>query len=121
MRTERKNMIYAVDFDGTLCTSCWPDIGAPNIILIDWLKRQREKGEKLILWTCREGELLRAAVEWCEWMGLKFDAVNENLPENIEYYGSDCRKVHADIYIDDKSLQLETVNRMIGILERKKK
>lgn len=32
----------------------------------------------------------------------EFDAVNENLPEMVEWYGNDSRKVHADCYIDDK-------------------
>ena len=34
---------------------------------------------------------------------VEFDAVNENLPEIIERYGSDGRKIYADVYIDDKS------------------
>lgn len=113
-------MVYAVDFDGTLCASCWPDIGSPNTILIDWPKRQREEGAKLILWTCREGELLRAAVEWCDWMGLRFDAINENIPENVNLYGNDCRKVSTDVYIDDKSLHPEAINRMLEILKGEK-
>ena len=31
-----------------------------------------------------------------------YDAVNENLPEIIERYGGDSRKIFADIYIDDR-------------------
>lgn len=31
--------IYAVDFDGTLCESQWPGIGAPNMKLIKHLIR----------------------------------------------------------------------------------
>ena len=38
--------------------------------------------------------------------GLKFDAVNENLPEMIKLFGSDSRKVFADYYLDDKNLSL---------------
>ena len=49
------------------------------------------------------GELLDKALEWCEEMGLLFDAVNDNIPESIEKYGSNCRKVYTDIYIDDLS------------------
>lgn len=95
--------IIAVDFDGTLCEEKWPEIGKPNWPLIMALRGWRAAGHKLILWTCRCDELLDAAVKWCKTMGLEFDAVNDNLPENIEKYGNNCRKVWADCYIDDKN------------------
>ena len=66
---------------------------------LDVYKRQR-----LILWTNREGMLLEEALEWCAERGLVFDTVNENLPELIELYKNDCRKINADIYIDDKAV-----------------
>lgn len=59
----------------------------------------------MILWTNRCDELLEKAIEWCEGYGLIFDAVNENLSERVEKYGNDCRKISADIYIDDKAVQ----------------
>ena len=96
--------IYAVDFDGTLCESIWPEIGAPNIALIEHLKKRRKKGNKIILWTCRIGDRLKEAVEWCKDYGLEFDAVNENLPEILERFGGESRKVYADVYIDDKAV-----------------
>lgn len=95
--------IIAVDFDGTLCKEHWPEIGAPNLRLIDWLKERRRAGDKLILWTCRSEAMLAAAIVWCGTFGLEFDAVNTNLPENVAQYGNDCRKVYADIYLDDKA------------------
>ena len=91
----------AVDFDGTLCKSAWPDIGYANWPLIKFLIRWRERGNKVILWTCREHEMLSKAVVWCAAHGLFFDAVNCNLPERIEYYQNDSRKIGADYYIDD--------------------
>lgn len=99
----KKNKIIAVDFDGTLCRGAWPEIGEPNTRLIEDLKRRKKQGDKIILWTCRVDEMLTAAVEWCRAFGLEFDAVNENLPETIEYFGNDSRKIYADEYIDDKS------------------
>ena len=93
----------AVDFDGTLCKAEWPEIGAPNTRLIEWLKERQAAGDKVILWTCRCGEMLEKALVWCSVWGLTFDAVNENLAENVEKYGNDCRKVFADIYLDDKA------------------
>ncbi len=99
----RKYVIYAVDFDGTLCESVFPGIGSPNMTLINHLIKRRKQGNKIILWTCRCGERLKDAVEWCRGYGLEFDAVNENLQEMIEWHGNDCRKIFADVYIDDKA------------------
>ena len=99
--------IYAVDFDGTLCESQWPGIGAPNMKLIQHLIQRRQEGCKVILWTCRIEDRLQEAVEWCKQHGLQFDAVNDNLPENIEKYGSNCRKVYATCYIDDLAMDKE--------------
>lgn len=96
-------MIIAVDFDGVLCEKKFPEIGAPNKEMLKWIYGRRLDGDKVILWTCRAGEQLEAALKWCEMYGLKFDAVNENLPENIEQYGGDTRKVYANMYIDDQN------------------
>lgn len=96
--------VIAVDFDGCLCESKWPEIGEANTTIIQALLRRQERGAKLILWTCRNGKLLGEAVAWCEEQGLHFDAVNENLPERIAEYGSDSRKVSADEYWDDKAV-----------------
>lgn len=96
-------MIIAVDFDGTLCESKYPEIGSPNIPLINGLIEKQAQGDKLILWTCRSGEPLSKAVEWCRGQGLTFDVVNENLPEMVQLWGNDSRKITADIYIDDRA------------------
>jgi len=99
--------IWAVDFEGTITTKRrYPNIGEPNVSVIELLKMARLRGVRVVLWTCREGEHLTKALEWCKGYGLEFDAVNENIPEAIEYLGRDTRKVLADIYIDDKSFHL---------------
>ena len=98
------NVIYAVDFDGTLSFGRFPDAGEPNENLFRFLKREKENGARLILYTCRTGVNLAAAVAYCKDHGLEFDCVNENLPELIELYGGDTRKINADFYIDDKAI-----------------
>lgn len=100
----RDYKILAVDFDGTLCFSQWPGLGKPNLPLIEKLKENKRNGDKLILWTCRDGKLLDDAVNWCEENGLYFDAINENLQEIIEAFGGNSRKISADFYIDDKAV-----------------
>ncbi len=96
--------IYAFDFDGTLCEEAYPAIGKPNKAMIRYAKKLKEKGNHLILWTCRNGNHLENAVSWCREQGIEFDAVNQNLPEILEKFGSDSRKITADYYIDDKLL-----------------
>lgn len=45
---------------------------------------------------------------WCKEQGLIFDAVNDNLPEVIEEFGENCRKIFANEYIDDRNRLLES-------------
>ena len=97
--------IIAVDFDGTLCENKWPEIGAPKWNTIATLIAAQAAGARLILWTNRVGARLAEAVEWCRNRELEFDAVNENLPEIKAAFTTDCRKVYADIYLDDKAAQ----------------
>lgn len=108
-QTPANPKIIAVDFDGTLCEDKWPEIGEPNQKVIDYIQKQYFSGAKIILWTCREGQDLVNALVWCMRQGLIFDAVNENLPEIIDEFGSDRRKIFAHEYLDDKALRPESV------------
>jgi len=63
-------------------------------------------GARVILWTCRVNEQLTAAADWCAQQGIKLDAVNENLPEIIEAFGGDTRKIFANEYWDDRAVQM---------------
>lgn len=97
--------IGAVDFDGTLCEHKFPDIGREYHKVITACKQFREDGGKLILWTCREGEDLQVAIDWCKQRGLEFDAENENIdPEYCKEHGFAQRKIVANWYLDDRGI-----------------
>lgn len=99
--------VIAIDFDGCLCEDMWPGIGEPNLDVIYSAQQKQRDGAALILWTCRCGDLLSDAVEWCKEHGLIFDSINENLPERLEYYkGVESRKISADEYWDDKAVHM---------------
>jgi len=100
-------MVYAVDFDGTLCTNEFPDIGVPRQDIIEFIRHRRACGDRLILWTCRSGRTLDEAVAWCASLGLEFDAVNDNLSDNIALHNNNSRKVNADFYIDDRNFHFD--------------
>lgn len=103
----KKNRIIAVDFDGTLTEENYPNIGQPNLKLIYELISCRKNGDKIILWTCRDSKELEDAINWCKQNGLEFDAINDNIPEVIEAWQSNPRKIYADVYIDDKNKSVE--------------
>ena len=94
--------VIAVDFDGTLNSGQWPEIGMPNKRLIRYLRRSQSHGAALILWTCRTGIRLDEAIDWCASQNLYFDYVNENCEEALAFHGTDSRKIWATEYIDDK-------------------
>lgn len=99
-------MTIAVDFDGTIVTHAYPEIGRERTGAIDTLRRLQADGHMLILWTVREGDLLQDAVDYCRCRGLEFHAVNENYSgeKAPDEAAAGCRKLTADVYIDDRNL-----------------
>ena len=97
-------MLIAVDFDGTIVEHRYPEIGKELPFAISTLKRLQEERHRLVLWTVREGKLLDEAVEFCRQRGLEFYAVNANFPEEEAKPGAACRKLKADLFIDDRKV-----------------
>lgn len=102
--------IYSFDFDGTIVTNKFPEIGIPIKQVVELIKKVKSEGHYVILNTMREGELLNKAVEYCKSLGIEFDAVNDNLPHMKKFYKNNPRKVFANFYIDDHNLFVEGVN-----------
>jgi ribonucleotide monophosphatase NagD (HAD superfamily) len=94
-------MIIAVDFDGTIAESEWPEIGKPLPGAIETMTMLQAKGHKIVIWTCRSNEHLTAAVEWLSNRGFDPDAVNETVKTDYLTLG-DTRKIYCDVLIDDK-------------------
>ena len=55
-------MIIAVDFDGTIVENKYPEIGEERPFATETLKMLIKDRHRLVLWTCREGELLDQAL-----------------------------------------------------------
>ncbi|MCB4799631.1 hydrolase [Tamlana sp. 62-3] len=98
-----KQLIIAVDFDGTIVEDAYPKIGKPKIFAFETLKKLQSEGHRLILWTYRHGERLNEAVKFCEDNGIFFYAINNSFPE--EKFSNDAsRKINADVFIDDRNI-----------------
>lgn len=97
-------MIIAIDFDGTIVEHRYPKIGPEIPFATETLKMLIRDQHKLILWTVREGELLKEAVEWCREQGVEFYAVNRDYPEETADDRGYSRKLKVDLFIDDRNL-----------------
>lgn len=97
-------MTIAVDFDGTIVEHKYPAIGKEKPFAIETLLQLQQEGNKLILWTSREGQLLEDALAFCHARGLDFYAVNSNQPAGALFAGQACTKIIADVYIDDRNV-----------------
>jgi len=113
--SKKKQKVLCLDFDGTLCTTGWPEIGTQLLVhkvILNYAKYlQQKKGWWIILYTCREDatyserKYLKEALIWLQNKGFVPNAWNENYPPAVALYG-DCRKVNGDLFIDDKMFSL---------------
>ena len=112
-------MTIAVDFDGTIVTHKYPEIGEEIPFAVETLKMLIHDRHKLILWSCREGKLLDDAIQWCRERGVEFYAANRDYPEETtENNENFSRKLKVDLFIDDRNLgglpDWGTIYRMIS-------
>ena len=111
-------MIFAVDFDGTLVTNKYPEIGYPKWDVINFCKKRQELGDIIILWTCRTGKHLKDAVIYlkdiCSFVP---NCINENAPYDHSLYEDESRKIGADYYIDDKAISVYNIDNLEKELE----
>lgn len=96
-------MIIAVDFDGTIVESKYPEIGEEMLFAFSTLRALQRQKHRLILWTYRTGSTLDEAVAFCRKNGIEFYAVNRSFPEEI-FDPKDSRKIDADLFIDDRNV-----------------
>ena len=101
LATEERDYAYiAIDFDNTLVSDLYPEIGL-TLNAESVLQELVERGHKLILWTIRSGKYLEDAVNWCKNKGIELYGVNEN-PDFL--HDEKARKVFFDLVIDDKNV-----------------
>jgi len=105
-----KNLIVAVDFDGTCVTHEYPKVGR-FIGAQQVLKKIVDEGGKLILWTMRDGEHLQDAIDWFEENNIPLFGIQRN-PEQDSWTKSP--KAYAKLYIDDAALGVPLINGLKG-------
>lgn len=95
-------LVISVDFDGTLVTDKFPEVGELRTGAKYFVNKLYNEGHYIIINTCRSGGHEGKVEDFLEKEGVYYHYINSNLPELIEHYKQDCRKISADFYIDDK-------------------
>lgn len=98
------DIIIAVDFDGTICEASYPEVGEERKDAVYYINKLYNEGYGIIINTCRSLRAATLAMDFLEKKGCNYHYFNCNFPHLIELYGGDCRKISADVYIDDKCL-----------------
>lgn len=107
-RNLKNSLVVAVDFDGTVVTHEYPNIGK-DIGAVPVLKKIVDKGHKIMLWTMRgtrpqdERATLEEAVEWFKQNDIPLWGINHN-PNQKASGWTNSNKQHANLYIDDAAL-----------------
>lgn len=99
-----KKLCIAIDFDDTIADTDWPKIKGLRPDAREVINKLWGEGHTIIIWTCREGENLCNAATFLAENRVVYNFLNTNCPERVAFYKSDCRKVGADVYIDDKGI-----------------
>lgn len=97
-------MIIAIDFDNTIVYSTYPRIESVRQYAAKSIHDIRTRGHYVIVWTCRCGDDLTAAINYMLENGIEFDRINDNHPDNVREFGFNSRKINADVYIDDRNI-----------------
>lgn len=97
-------MTISIDFDGTIVTHMYPEIGLLLPYAKEIINTLYEEGHTIIINTCRAGKFEGDAEAFLIENEINFHWINCNTPEKITEFKQDCRKISADIYIDDKNL-----------------
>ena len=92
-------MIIAIDFDGTIVTHEYPNIGTLAPMAKEVINELVAAGHKLFLWSMRSGEKLDEALIFLEDEGINIKVGNRS-PAQF----SESPKQYAQLYIDDAAV-----------------
>ncbi len=101
---KKEKLILAIDFDGTIAELSFPECGKIKKDAVYYISKLYLEGHDIIINTCRSGIYEGLAQKFLEKHEIPYHYINSNMPHLIEHYKQDCRKISADLYIDDKCL-----------------
>ena len=99
-----KRLTIAIDFDDTIVENSYPNVGDLREGAKKYINKLYADGHYIIINTCRAGIYEYQAEYFLYLHGVNIHAINRNSPRSRMYFDPDCRKISADVYIDDKNV-----------------
>ena len=96
-------MVISIDFDGVIVSNRYPSIGVLRNDTKETLDKWKNQGHTIVINTCRAGRYATEALQFLMENSIPFHHFNANPKQLIDKYGTDTRKISADIYFDDKN------------------
>lgn len=98
----KKFRFYAFDFDGTIVQNEFPSIGNQRPETIEMIKAlYAELQNIIIIWTCRDNNLLLKMREYLITEKIPYDFINEN-----PLFKTNSPKIFAHKYYDDRAVEI---------------
>lgn len=98
-KKKKAGYVIAVDFDGTIVTHEYPDVGREVNLAKEVINMLGENGHRCFLYTMRDGSELLDAITYCQDNDINMCGWNES-PEQF----SESPKQYATFYIDDAAV-----------------
>lgn len=103
---ELKFKYFAIDFDGTIAYDAYPNVGKLIPGAKETMQKIKELGGEIAIWTCRTDQWAQDAKDFLDKNEIPYDYFNKPFDHHVNIYGGDnSRKIYADCYIDDRSVQ----------------
>jgi guanylate kinase len=103
-----RKLTLSFDFDNCVSIgTCYPRIGKLRPFAKEVIKKCYHLGHTVIINTCRTGEHAMECYHFLTERGIPYSYINENSHELIKRYGTDTRKISADLYFDDRSTPID--------------
>jgi predicted phosphatase len=111
-----KRLTLGIDFDGTIVTEAFPNIGELKQKTVQLMKDACEKGHLVIVWTARSGDAEREAYKFLVENEVPFHYMNENPEDPYAINGAQGRKIFCDYYLDDRAIHVDDIDKLNGVI-----
>ena len=96
--------VISIDFDGCIVEDKWPEIGEEIPGAVSTINGWYDAGYWIIINSCRTNLELHNMAHWLRDNGAQHHTINKNLVWRVCMFGTDPRKIGADVYIDDHNI-----------------